>query len=96
MLCFVIAKDISPNILATGTAIALINTFAMLGGAIFQRGLGEILDYSYTHTTLHPITHGIREYPLVSYQWAVSVIPIALALACILTWFNKDVFQSVK
>lgn len=96
MLTFVIARDCSPSHLSTGTAIAFINTLAMLGGFLFQRGLGEILDGAYDHSTLHPIMHGIRVYSLGNYQCAVTIVPIACAAALILSFFLKESYGQYR
>tara|TARA_A100001015_G_scaffold300020_1_gene384844 strand:+ start:1241 stop:2497 length:1257 start_codon:yes stop_codon:yes gene_type:complete len=85
-LSFVIAKDLCPNNKCVGTAVALVNTFTMIGGMVFQRGLGEIMDWSWSGS----MAHGIRVYTLYDYEKAITIVPVSLFLAFILSIFIKD------
>jgi MFS family permease len=84
VLTFAMARDLCSAHIA-GTAIAFVNMLAMAGGMIFQRGLGEILDFSWSGHMLH----GARVYALGDYEKAVSIVPICLALAIIIALFTK-------
>src|SRR5690606_29868707 len=44
IIVFAVGRENSPQNLA-GTAVALTNTFVMLGGALFQPAIGFLLDY---------------------------------------------------
>lgn len=88
-LSFVIAKELSPSKNGVGTAIALINTLTMLGGMLFQRGVGEILDWSWSGQMIH----GMRVYSLVDYEHAIVVVPISLVCAFIVSLFIKDTIR---
>jgi len=97
VLTFAMARDLcSPKI--AGMAIAFVNTLAMIGGMIFQRGVGEILDWSWSGIMMH----GERVYRIQDYEHAVSVIPICLAISSIITLLireqgiQKRVDQSMK
>ena len=85
-LTFVIAKEMSPSRSSIGTAIAFVNMLSMMGGLIFQRGLGEILDWSWTGK----IVHGIRFYDVLSYERAVTIIPISIGLAIIVSFCMRE------
>lgn len=86
ILSFVVAKDLSPSHRSIGTAVAFINTITMIGGMVFQRGLGEILDCCWSGAT----SHGIPVYSLHDYQCAVTVVPVSIFLALVLSLFIKD------
>jgi len=84
ILSFVIAKDISPYH-SVGTSIAFVNAITMLGGMFFQRGLGEILDWSWSGK----IVNKIPFYSLHDYKIAISVIPISVGLAFFISFLLK-------
>ncbi|WP_027186487.1 MFS transporter [Desulfovibrio inopinatus] len=84
-LTFVIASDVSVKS-AVGTAVAFINMLAMLGGMIFQRGVGMLLDAGWQGETVN----GVRVYTVQDYQRALVVIPICLALACLISILIRD------
>ena len=84
-LTFVIARDLS-NHSSVATAVAFVNMLTMLGGMIFQRGLGELLDWHQHHHTIH----GVHIYTLSEYEHAIVIIPASLLLAFIVALFIKD------
>ena len=85
-LSFVVAKDHTPSVHGVGSAIAFVNALTMLGGLIFQRGVGYIMD-----TQGHPhVVHGHLAYSLEQYQHALLIIPISLGLAFLVSLAIKD------
>jgi sugar phosphate permease len=91
ILVFAICHEAS-QIKIAGTAIALTNMVVMAGGNIFQPLIGKLLDMGWTGQMLH----GARIYPAISFQLALSVIPVGLVLAIILTFFIKETHCSIK
>jgi MFS family permease len=79
ILTFAMARDVSSRQTA-GMAIAFVNTLCMLGGLIFQREIGSLLDKSWSGQMLD----GIRYYSVHDYQHALFIIPVSLFLAFIL------------
>ncbi len=85
VIVFAVGRENSPEKLA-GTAIALTNTFVMLGGVIFQPFIGWLLDQFWDGT----IVSGIPFYSTLNYQYALSVLPIGLIIGGCLTFFLKE------
>lgn len=85
-LCFALGKENSP-IAISGIAVAVTNTLIMIGGLIFQPVVGKLLDKHAVNVTLH---NGIPVYSTGDYTYALSVIPIGLVLAIVLTFFLKE------
>jgi MFS family permease len=82
-LIYVITKEhCKPTVLAT--AFAFNNFIIMLGGLIVQPLVGSLLDLSLETATRTP------NYPPESYQSALSILPLGLVLAGVLTFFLKD------
>ena len=84
-LTFVMAGDLVPR-RAVGTAVAFVNMLAMLGGLIFQRGIGQLLDWGWDGKTLH----GIRVYSIQDYENAMLIMPACLILSTVIALFMKD------
>lgn len=85
-LAFVIARDQTRSARNVGGAIAFVNMLTMLGGLIFQRGVGKIMDAEGgTH-----IVHGVATYSLMQYQHALIIIPVSLGLGVIVAFFIRD------
>ncbi len=91
ILVFAICHEASQMKIA-GTAIALTNMIVMIGGNVFQPVIGRLLDHGWSHT----LVHGARFYSPHAYQVALSVIPIAVALAVIITFFIRETHCSVR
>jgi sugar phosphate permease len=85
VLVFAISKEVSPVHIA-GIAIALTNMIVMIGGNIFQPLIGKLLDLKWDGLLLD----GARIYPLSAYQFAMSILPISIAVALILTMFMRE------
>lgn len=87
-LCFALGKENSPNEIS-GTAIAVTNSLIMLGGMIFQPVVGRLLD---KHAINLVMQNSIPIYSASDYTYALSVIPLGLLLAIVLTFFLKETF----
>ena len=85
-LAFIVAVDLVPSHSAVATAVAFINTLTMIGGMVFQSGLGRLLDFFWSGQ----MSHGVRIYGVLDYEKAVTIIPISLILAFILALFIRD------
>lgn len=84
-LCFPLGKENNP-IQISGTAVAVTNMLIMLGGNIFPPVVGELLD-------LHSTAVGINGLPIYNasdYTFALSVVPIGVALGIFLSLFLKE------
>ena len=69
-----------------GTAIAFVNALAMIGGMVFQRGVGKLLDLSWSGHFNHA---GDPIYRISDYQHALAIIPICLFIAAIIALIAK-------
>lgn len=87
-LCFALGKESNP-IQISGTAVAITNMLIMAGGAIFQPVVGKLLDL---HTTSPVGPDGLPIYAPSDYTFALSVIPIGVALGIFLSLFLKETF----
>lgn len=85
-LCFALGKESNP-IQISGTAVAVTNMLIMVGGAIFQPVVGKLLDY---HTAGIVGTDGLPLYSASDYTFALSVVPIGVALGIFLSLFLKE------
>ncbi len=82
-LVFAIGKEISP-LYASGTAVAVINAFVMLGGFIMPQVIGLLLDLSWD---FQDTADGVRIYSPIAYQHAMTVVPIGMVLGSLCAWF---------
>jgi MFS family permease len=87
-LCFALGKENSPNAIS-GTAVAITNTLIMIGGVIFQPVVGKLLDW---HSINVPILNGMPVYAASDYTYALTLIPLGLVLAIVLTFFLKETY----
>lgn len=85
ILVFAICREVS-SVKITGTAIALTNMIVMIGGNIFQPVIGKLLDQQWTGT----IVNGARVYSNHAYEIALTVLPISIFLAIVITFFIKE------
>lgn len=90
ILVFSICREVS-SLKIAGTAIALTNMIVMVGGNVFQPVIGKILDL---HWRGH-MFEGIRHYSASDYKLALSVLPISILLAIIVTFFIKETYCKV-
>lgn len=89
-LCFAIGKENYPSHLA-GTAVAVTNTFIMLGGIVFPPMVGRLLDL---HTNGH-LSSGLPIYTAQDYTFALNVVPLGVMIGTILTFFLKETYGGV-
>ena len=89
-LSFVLARDLCHSRFMVGSAVAFVNALTMLGGMFFQGGLGKILDMTWDGT----MNQGIRVYSLHSYQLAIAIVPISIALALLTSLWIKDSYRA--
>ncbi len=87
-LCFALGKENNPNQIS-GTAVAITNSLIMLGGMIFQPVVGKLLD---KHAVNLVMQDGVPIYNASDYSYALTVIPIGLLLAIILSFFLKETY----
>jgi sugar phosphate permease len=85
-LCFALGKESNP-IQVSGTAVAVTNMLIMTGGVIFQPVVGKLLDL---HTSGIIGANGLPVYSSSDYTFALSVVPIGVALGIFLSIFLKE------
>lgn len=98
-LVFAVGREVSPNE-AAGTAIAMTNMVVMLGAMLLQPLVGRLLDWSLLRReAIHPeLFHNIsvdqlqQLYTAADYKVAMSIIPIGIFIAAILTLFLKETY----
>ncbi|MFZ3067504.1 MAG: MFS transporter [Gammaproteobacteria bacterium] len=86
-LCFPLGKENNP-IQISGTAIAFTNMLIMLGGMIIPPIVGKLLDY-------HSSSIGIDGLPIYNagdYTFALSIVPLGVALGIALSMFLKETY----
>jgi MFS family permease len=91
-LVFAVGRELSPSE-AAGTAIAMTNMLVMIGAMFLQPVIGRLLDWSYHGHALDAVVdvEQIRQlYSAHDYQVALSIIPIGIIIAAILTFFLKE------
>ena len=94
-IVFAVGREVSPEE-AAGTAMAITNMIVMLGAMFLQPLVGHLLDYSWS---THAVDAGMMQatvdnlhktYTVDDYQFALSVIPVGIILAGLLTFFLKE------
>lgn len=87
-LCFALGKESNP-IQISGTSVAVTNMLIMAGGAIFQPVVGKLLDL---HTKSPIGVDGLPVYTGNDYVFALSVVPIGVAIGIFLSIFLKETY----
>ncbi|MCB1827224.1 MAG: MFS transporter [Coxiellaceae bacterium] len=87
-LCFTLSKENYMQKIS-GTAIAFANFIIMMGGFIFQPVVGKLLDLVWVGT----IQDGIRVYTPSNYMFALSIMPLGLLIAGVLSLFIKETYH---
>ncbi len=87
-LCFALGKETNP-IQVSATSVAVTNMLIMTGGMIFQPLVGKLL---VLHASNSLDAHGLPTYAAADYTFALSVIPIGVALGLILSIFLKETY----
>lgn len=95
-IVFAVGREVSPNE-AAGTAMAMTNMIVMLGAMFLQPLVGRLLDFSYNRHAAAvlnleslPVDMLKQLYTAQDYQFALSVIPLGIFIAAILTFFLKE------
>lgn len=94
-IIFAVGRELSPGE-AAGTAMAVTNMVVMLGAMLFQPLVGRLLDFSLlTHVNKATAITGkaaehLKLYTMHDYQFALSIIPLGILIAAILTLFLKE------
>jgi len=100
-IVFAVGRELSPNE-AAGTAMAMTNMVVMLGAMFLQPLVGRLLDMSLvSHVTNLPIQQMSVDklqqlYTAADYQFALSVIPLGIIIAAILTFFLKETYADAN
>lgn len=98
-IVFAVGRELSPNE-AAGTAIAVTNMLVMIGAMFLQPLVGKLLDYSVMlrNKEIHIIAgeHMKHLYTAIDYQLAISIIPIGIIIAAILTFFIKETYAEAS
>jgi MFS family permease len=98
-IVFAVGRELSPKN-AAGTAIAMTNMIVMIGAMVLQPSVGTLLDWSLQH---HAATLPLEAMPLdkmhqlytaSDYQFAMSVIPLGILIAALLTFFLRETYAS--
>lgn len=87
-LCFALGKESNP-IQISGTSVAVTNMLIMAGGAIFQPIVGKLLDL---HTRSPIGADGLPAYSGADYTFALSIVPIGVAIGIFLSLFLKETY----
>ena len=96
-IVFAVGREVSPKE-AAGTAIAMTNMVVMIGAMFLQPLVGRLLDWSLLRReALSSLPfHGIpvdkmqQLYTAEDYQFALSIIPLGILIAVILTFFLRE------
>lgn len=85
VIVFAMGRDVcTPQ--TTGMCMAFINFLVMISGLFMQRGVGKLLDLSWSGA----MQNGIKTYSTHDYQHAIVIVPCSLVLAAIVAFFIKD------
>lgn len=94
-IVFAVGRELSPSE-AAGTAMAATNMIVMLGAMFLQPLVGHLLDFSLSarlgeaamrSTSMENLQ---KLYTVDDYQYALSLIPLGILIAAILTFFLKE------
>lgn len=91
-LVFAVGRELSPGE-AAGTAMAATNMIVMLGAMFLQPLVGRLLDFSLSKHVLgagQAVDNIQKLYTVDDYQFALSIIPLGILMAAILTFFLKE------
>nr|HAT8715202.1 MFS transporter [Legionella jordanis] len=98
-IVFAVGRELSPNE-AAGTAMAMTNMIVMLGAMFLQPLVGNLLDFSLSTHLANvplqdiPVDRLQQLYTADDYQFALSIIPIGIIIAAILTFFLKETYAN--
>lgn len=97
VLCFAIGKENNP-LNSAGTAVAFTNCLTMLSGVIFQPFVGRLLDWHAASRQINLTADATKQliYNGHDYKFALSIVPIGIAIAIVLSFFVKETYGEVK
>jgi sugar phosphate permease len=94
-IVFAVGREVSPNE-AAGTAIAMTNMIVMIGAMFLQPLVGRLLDWSLmqrqSSLTDLSIDKMQQFYTAHDYQFALSIIPLGILIAAVLTFFLRETY----
>lgn len=96
-LVFAVGRELSPCE-AGGTAMAMANMIVMLGAMLFQPLVGRLLDLSLSRHQSPELLQSIsvdklqQLYTPADYQMALSILPIGIIIAALLTFLLKETY----
>jgi len=94
-IVFAVGRELSPKE-AAGTAMALTNMMVMLGAMLLQPLVGRLLDWSVYLRDKSLYMSNIASdkmqvlYTADDYQFALTIIPLGILIAAILTFFLRE------
>ncbi len=91
-IVFAVGRELSPNE-AAGTAMAVTNMIVMLGAMFLQPLVGRLLDFSFNGDVANlgvAVDNLQKLYTVDDYQFALSIIPVGILIAALLTFFLKE------
>lgn len=88
VVCFAVGRETSPRHVS-GAAVSFVNLLVMFSGLAFQPLVGKMLDLHW----LGKMADGIRVYDVKTYQFALSVVPIAIVLGLLLSLTLRESFD---
>jgi len=100
-IVFAVGRELSPNE-AAGTAIAVTNMLVMIGAMFLQPFVGRLLDWSVMLRSSKTILKAgnlenmSQLYTAADYQFAISIIPIGIIIAAILTFFIRETYAQAR
>lgn len=97
-LVFAVGKELSPGE-AAGTAMATTNMIVMLGAMLLQPLVGRLLDIVHRGSVVTvgtTVSKLQKIYTVTDYQFALSIIPLGILMAAILTFFLKETHAHAK
>ncbi|MFY7698132.1 MAG: MFS transporter [Legionella sp.] len=99
-IVFAVGRELSPNE-AAGTAIATTNMIVMIGAMFLQPVVGRLLDWSLAVRTAGSsilLDSGKVQqlYTASDYQFALSIIPLGILIAAILTFFLRETYAHAE
>lgn len=98
-IVFAVGRELSPNE-AAGTAMATTNMIVMLGAMFLQPMVGKLLDVSLAshvkNISLDTVSvDKIQQlYTATDYQFALSIVPLGIIIAVILTFLLKETYAN--
>ncbi len=98
-IVFAVGRELSPNE-AAGTAMATTNMIVMLGAMFLQPMVGKLLDMSLASHVNNASLQSVpmdklqQLYTAADYQFALSIIPLGIIIAAILTFFLKETYAN--